>query len=429
MTQQPDFGSRVRKRRLELGMSQRQLAGDSVTSSYISLLESGQRVPTLDVILHLAKNLQLSLEELIGPDIDRILPRGSGEAPAKPPSAEDSAAEPPQIAQLLIQSALESHDFAQAIEELRTLTRQAQDAGQPSRILELGLQLQALLRTSGLHEERSALLAEMLDLETVRTSPSLQVSLLTPLAAAQRDQGRLAEARASAESARARLPLADLEGTAEHVRLLGVLISTLCELSELTQVPALIDEMLRLATRLATPGLLGRSLWVAAMALSQLGDSESALERIMEARRYLSAPTLPLQEWTRFCRTATNILITAGRLEEAQTWLAEAESTSRNLGVPAEQSAFTLLKARYESSVGNRAEALRLYQSLTGEQSPLSGLQLARACLAEAEVLCGLGRSNEAVEVLRKAAVISEQANSLQLALQMWRQIDEIRHG
>jgi transcriptional regulator with XRE-family HTH domain len=427
MTQQPEFGTRVRKRRLELGMSQRQLAGDSVTSSYISLLESGQRVPTLDVIIHLAKNLQLSLEELIGPDIDRILPRDSGETHPKPMPVKAPAAEPLQIAQLLIQSALESHDFAQAIEELRTQMRQARDAGQPSRILELGFQLQGLLRPSGLHDERSALLAEMLDIEAVRSSPSLQVSLLTLLAAAQRDQGLLAEARASAENARARLPLAGLEGTAEHVRLLGVLISTLCELSELTQVPVLIDEILRLASRLATPGLLGRSLWVAAMALSQLGESESALERIMEARRYLSAPTLPLQEWTRFCRTATNILLDAEQLEEARTWLSEAESTSRTLGVPSEQSAFTLLKARYENSVGNHAEALRLYQSLTGEHSPLSGLQLARACLAEAGVLRRAGRPDEAVEVLRKAAVISEQANSAQLALRMWRQIDEIR--
>ncbi|MGZ4598010.1 MAG: helix-turn-helix domain-containing protein, partial [Actinomycetes bacterium] len=46
MTSQESFAARLRARRREVGLSQSDLAGDELSSSYISLIESGKRTPT-----------------------------------------------------------------------------------------------------------------------------------------------------------------------------------------------------------------------------------------------------------------------------------------------------------------------------------------------------------------------------------------------
>jgi transcriptional regulator with XRE-family HTH domain len=48
---------RLRERRRELGLSQTELAGDSLSPSYVSLLEAGKRKPTPAVLEVLAERL------------------------------------------------------------------------------------------------------------------------------------------------------------------------------------------------------------------------------------------------------------------------------------------------------------------------------------------------------------------------------------
>lgn len=60
-----DLGARILERRQALGMSQRALAGDEISSSYVSLIESGKRWPTLDVLEVLAHRLQTTTSALI----------------------------------------------------------------------------------------------------------------------------------------------------------------------------------------------------------------------------------------------------------------------------------------------------------------------------------------------------------------------------
>ena len=51
----PGVGKRVKQARLKADLSQRELAAQAgVTGSYVSLVEAGQRVPTLDVLREFA---------------------------------------------------------------------------------------------------------------------------------------------------------------------------------------------------------------------------------------------------------------------------------------------------------------------------------------------------------------------------------------
>mgnify|MGYP003385653663 FL=1 len=58
------FGGHLRDARQAAGMSQAQLGGDTLSRSYISLLEGGQREPTDSVLVHLAERLGRPLLEV-----------------------------------------------------------------------------------------------------------------------------------------------------------------------------------------------------------------------------------------------------------------------------------------------------------------------------------------------------------------------------
>jgi transcriptional regulator with XRE-family HTH domain len=58
------IGQRVRRLRLQRGLSQRQLSGPGVSYAYVSRIESGGRRPSLKAVRLLAQRLGVSLEEL-----------------------------------------------------------------------------------------------------------------------------------------------------------------------------------------------------------------------------------------------------------------------------------------------------------------------------------------------------------------------------
>lgn len=61
----PGLGGRVQQRRMVLGLSQRELAGEEMSASYISRIESGERLPTLDLLATIAFRLETTPSALI----------------------------------------------------------------------------------------------------------------------------------------------------------------------------------------------------------------------------------------------------------------------------------------------------------------------------------------------------------------------------
>lgn len=58
------LGERIRERRLELGLSQRELASEGVSYAYISRIEAGMRNPSVKALRQLAPKLGVSVEWL-----------------------------------------------------------------------------------------------------------------------------------------------------------------------------------------------------------------------------------------------------------------------------------------------------------------------------------------------------------------------------
>src|SRR6266487_3989082 len=57
-------GERLRQRRLELGLSQREIASKGVSYAYISRIENGTRIPSVTALRKLAPKLGVSVEWL-----------------------------------------------------------------------------------------------------------------------------------------------------------------------------------------------------------------------------------------------------------------------------------------------------------------------------------------------------------------------------
>lgn len=60
------IGARIRQKRLERGLSQRALAEDRFTPSYISALETGAVKPSMAALAYLAERLECSINDLLG---------------------------------------------------------------------------------------------------------------------------------------------------------------------------------------------------------------------------------------------------------------------------------------------------------------------------------------------------------------------------
>lgn len=69
-----EFGMRVRRLRVEAGLSQLELSlrcGD-LASSYIGFIEQGKKVPTITTMNKIAHGLGLTLGELVGEDAPKV---------------------------------------------------------------------------------------------------------------------------------------------------------------------------------------------------------------------------------------------------------------------------------------------------------------------------------------------------------------------
>jgi DNA-binding XRE family transcriptional regulator len=75
------IGPRVHKRRLELGLSQRDLAAPGVSYAYMSRIESGARLPSIRLLRALAPKLGVSVHYL---ETDSKIPRSSWQSSCSP---------------------------------------------------------------------------------------------------------------------------------------------------------------------------------------------------------------------------------------------------------------------------------------------------------------------------------------------------------
>lgn len=414
--QQPGFGQRLRAVRSARGLSQRDVAAGAVNPSYISLLENGVRVPTLDVVVHLARALGVPLSDLVD-DAEIAEPPTDSHLPDQGSSL---------VRDLLARNSMSFGEYGAARHGFAEAYAVAKREGNVNAAVQYGFELQDVLRALGEYQSRYELLTELTALVDEAALPvEIQLEARTQLASAARENGHLSEALELAERTVQRLGETELAGTVEHVRALGVLIAIRCDSGELRDLRSIVRRMLDMAESLDSPSVLGRAHWVAFMSYSIIDDQEAAHHHVLRAHNMLATPNTSMQDWMRFCRAAAAALLRIGAdAAELDRYLGPARACVELVDTPAERSSLTLLEAGYQLKFGDPALALELVKRVNDD---LHGADVATARLTAGRALARLGRPEEAIDELRAAAQWYESLSAYRNAAAAWREIDELR--
>lgn len=407
---QPEFGQRLRSLREERGLSQRDVAGDVVNPSYISLLESGSRVPTLEVVVQLARVLDVTVQDLVG---TMVLPgTDSGDRDGR------------LVLDILARSSLDFGDLDEAEKRFRAAYVSARQDGQIAASLEYGIALQEILGLRAEAQARHEHLVELAELAERLDVPEVRIKIEIDRATAARDVGRLKEALRLAEHATEHIDATALAFTSEHVRVLGVLVSVRCETGDISDLAALVDRMLAVAEKIDSRPVAGRAHWVACVAFARIGNPKRAERHVHYAKEMLATPATPLHEWARFSLAAASALLDADAdLAEVEQFLRGAQASMTMVELPGETGRLRVLEARFALASGDCARALELArQDLTG----LADGDMIRMRATEGRALARLERVDEAIVALRAAAGLCERLEMFKQATAIWREIDEL---
>lgn len=244
MATEPSFGLRLKALRQQQGLSQAALAGDEISTGYLSRLESGARTPTERVIVYLAKRL----------DVDRsafyIQPSSSS------------------LSQAL--SLATSSDSSEATEDLIDVVATSRDEDPLLRWQALWL-IERYWHARGEQAQELACLEELTGIADELELPALQCRSKSRLARCLRSTGDVARALELAVSAHQVAKQAGLPVSDEANALLA-LVSVEAEAGRLPDARAHAEELVGLVTE-APETLRAEALWTAATVSSRQGTT------------------------------------------------------------------------------------------------------------------------------------------------------------
>lgn len=411
MLEQPYFGRRLRRLRTERGLSQAALAGDGMSTGYLSRLESGARNPTPRAVEHLAAQL--------GADVS-VFDEGTGD---------DSLGQA-----LALAASLESDETLEALE--RALTADAGTDQDPP------LRWQALWQVARWHrrhhrqERERELLEELVALGERLGQPALRVRGLARLARCLRTLGAIGPAvDAAAEAHR----LAREHGLAVPDVAAGLLalVSVESEAGRLAEARAHADELTAL-TAGRGDALWAEALWTGAAVRVRQGDPEGAQVLLDQALAGFPS-TGDLGLWTRLRIAAASLHAqkTPPEPEAAERYLEQAESGLAFLGLPALSHDVTSLRAELAFEDGRFAEARALLERArgdlggeTGDAGPRPTYRgRVRLDVLDGRLLVVEGHERAGLDRLRALAAEAQASANLDLAADIWRLLAETLDG
>jgi|GEM_PF-3340145 transcriptional regulator with XRE-family HTH domain len=414
---QPEFGRRLREIRLRRGLSQSELAEGVANPSYVSMLESGKRTPSLEIVLLLARRLGVSPSELTGTDL-------TGSEGGTGRRDDDYLS-----LQLRAQTAMDLGDTEAARDAFEQIYRQAAARADTHWMTSAGLSLENVLQSLGEDATRFALLDDLARI-TRQQVPDVRLRVLTSLADVAWDTGRLRQAEQTLREALDLLRMEGRDGTTEHIRALGMLVVLRCDLGEVEEIDDLVEQMISSATRAGRPATIGWAHWSAAAGYAVIGNAEQAVSHLARAEE-LAEGFLNRGEWVWFCRSAASVLLSAGAdLARVRSYMAQAEEALRHHNQPNQRLRLAVVTARYALASGDPEEAERRCVTLLASTTPaLTPVDRARVLELHAQALAELGRPGPAIEQMRSAAQTYEGMGAYRWASRAWQAVDRLHQS
>jgi tetratricopeptide (TPR) repeat protein len=409
-------GKRLREARLAAGLSQRALSFPGCTSAYISRIEAGDRVPSLQLIHEFARRLRVSPQFLAtGVDTD--------ETPDELIEAE--------VALRLGEIAEAARMFGERLDE---------DPGHPQALAGLGqiaFREDDLPRAIGyLEQALDARGGRCLDdvgaVETLARAYALTGELESAVALLGRGVDEAGSAKALVESIRLRVLLANaLIDSGDVHRAEQILAETIKNVEELRDPLAVARvywtqgrlhthhkdpklgaryarRALEILERTEDESYIAMAYQVVAVAENTAGDPEAALDHLARGRSLFGSAMMPRDD-AMFAIEEARALLGLERTKEAAKAASVALGKLHALDPQDQGRAYALLGAVFHRSgdTGRAIELLELAVELL-EQSGKPFLLEAAGKLADA--LEADGRPSEALAVLRRAVSAGQSA-------------------
>jgi transcriptional regulator with XRE-family HTH domain len=380
-----NVGERLKRLRLERGLSQRELATPGVSYAYISRIEAGTRQPSVKALRKLARRLDVSPEYLeTGRDID-----DAGERELNIVDAE---------------LALRLGDAATAEARLRELFETAVEAGDRPHAARARIALALAAHERGDHAAAVAGFEEAFALE--RPSPLERLDVYATLG---RAFGALGQTEREIELYRRCLDeVSEIapENAAARTRYRILLSYALSDAGALGRAEDVVREALRDEPLDGDPYMRIRLYWSLARLSEMEGHSSRALRYARRAIALLEATEDDVHCGRAYVLAAW-IMNSAGDGEGARTQLDRAEQLFGRGSSIDDVAILNVERARAEALLGNGAEAVRIARSvleLVGDQyDAVRGTALwalAEGLVLEHELEASSKVFSEAVELL-----------------------------
>lgn len=403
---QPEFGARLREQRVRKGLSQADLCSDGLSTSYISLLESGRRQASPKVVQALASRL--------GVDVDYLL------------TGQDRPVRQERELELRFAELALLNGDRQAARS--TLERLRENSGPDDPLRwDLDYNLARALERCGDLEAAVELLEELR--ERAESDPArwplLQVVI--DLSRCYREAGDLNRAVEVAERAVERARGLGLTETRELPRLVVTLAAASMERGDHVYASQLLNRLLRGFGAHATRRDRGSALWQAATVAGLRGHyadgillAERAIAQFAEEEDVRAEGLLRT--------TLAWMLLESPEREpvRALELLEDAHQRLLDAGMQIEVAYTETELARVHVELGNPAEAIRWAQSSLERLGDNDRLEAGRARLALARALLANEEHAAAIHEMTTAASTLQLAGTGRQAAAAWRELADL---
>ncbi len=407
MLEQPAFGQRLRALRVERGLSQAALARDSMSTGYLSRLESGARRPTTRVLELLADRLGVPLATFDTP----VTP----ERRLTPGTAQTSS-----LSQIL--AAVISSTGSEELGETLAEALRAEDPWDPALRWQALWLLARMRRGEGRHQEEYELLIELVQLSEELGSPALLARARTTLSRCVGMLGDYARARRHAVEAHG---VAAGLSVADQADILQALVAAEAETGLLGEARTHADELVELAEPAAGRPLV-EALWSAATVRIRQGEYLDAQRLLDRALQLLdSRDDLVLWIRLRLAAASLSLQVSPPRTEPARSRLDEVAPLVGLVGADLLQQQMLTLRAYLAFEERRLDEARQIAAELDGQELLLSFRDRIRLETLRGRLQILGGDRDQGIRMLQDLAGQAQLARNVDLAAEIWRALAE----
>lgn len=369
-------GRRLKEAREQAGLSQRQLSFPGCTPAYISRVEAGQRIPSLQLLRELGRRLGVSADYL-----------ATGEARPREASplidAEialrlDEIDEAERLFRRVYDDAVNAAEKTDAAEGLAHV---AFRNGQLSEAIKRFREAAALARVA--EEER----------------PTLAEGLARTYAAS----GLLAESIALLERCVERYEAEPLQ----FIRFAGLLSAALTDNGSFAEAERLLARALKQGRETSDPYARARLHWSEARLRLQQGQPEQAEQFALRSLELLRG-TEDSYALARLLQGLAQIYTDQGRAGEALELLEEGQLVVRSAGTPIEIAQYRLEEARARAALGEQEAAGALAMEISSQLGDDRSIDAGRAYALLGGIFADLGENAKGRELLELSIEILE---------------------